>query len=88
MQKNEKVLDKWHTDKPLYDYNIEFDIEILPKDIQEIINELEELDKQGDWFNYDLKFPILEVQAKSYILNNKISEKDYNKLMRKYGWYE
>ena len=77
--------DPFKTDKPLYDYNIEYDISKLPKTHQEIINELEEYDKEGDWFNYDIKFDLLEIEAKSYLLNNRITERDYKTLLKKYG---
>lgn len=82
--KNEK--DPFKTDKPLYDYSIDYDITHLPKDLQEIIKELEEYDKDGDWFTYDMKFPILDVSAKSYWRHNIISEYDYKTLLKKYGW--
>jgi len=53
------------TDKPLYDYSIKYDISHLPNFLQELINQLEEYDKEGDWFNYDLLFPQLDIGAKS-----------------------
>ena len=81
--KNNK--DPFKTVKPLYDYNIEYDISKLPKTLQEIINELEKYDKEGDWFNYDIKFDMLEIEAKSYLLRNHITEGDYKTLLKKYG---
>jgi len=77
--------DPFKTDKPLYDYSIEYDISHLPIRLQEIIKQLEEFDKEGDWFNYDLKFPELDVDAKSYWRNNRISEYDYKTILKKYG---
>lgn len=77
--------DPFKTDKPLYDYSISYDYSKLPKDLIEIIHELEEYDKEGDWFNYDMKFPILDVNAKSYWRNKVISEYDYKTLLKKYG---
>lgn len=77
--------DVFKTDKPLYDYSIKYDITSLPKDLKEIIKEMEEYDKQGDWFNYDMKFPLLDVTAKSYWRNNIITEYDYKTILKKYG---
>ena len=50
-----------------------------------MIKELEDYDKDGDWFNYDMKFPQLDVEAKSYWRNNRISEYDYKTILKKYG---
>lgn len=77
--------DPFKTDKPLYDYEIDYDISHLPKSLQELINELENYDKDGDWFNYDLLFPQLDVEAKSYLRHNRISEYDYKTILKKYG---
>lgn len=73
------------TDKPLYDYSIEYDITNLPEEIKEIILELEGYDKEGDWFNYDMKFPLLDVVSKSYWRNGIITEYDYKTILMKYG---
>jgi len=81
----EEKNDPFKTDKPLYDYTIEYDITHLPKSLQDIIFELENFDKDGDWFNYDLKFPELDINAKSYLINNRITEYDYKTLLKKYG---
>ena len=51
----------------------------------ELILELEEYDKDGDWFNYDIKFSILDIDAKSYWRNNRINEYDYKTILKKYG---
>ena len=77
--------DPFKTDKPLYDYSIEYDISHLPRILLEMIKELEDYDKDGDWFNYDMKFPQLDVEAKSYWRNNRISEYDYKTILKKYG---
>lgn len=77
--------DPFKTDEPLYDYSIEYDISHLPQILRELIQELEDLDKEGDWFNYDLKFPILDIEAKSCWRNNIISEYDYKTILKKYG---
>ena len=77
--------DPFKTDKPLYDYNIDYDYSNLPDNLKEIISELEKFDKVGDWFNYDMKFPELDVRAKSYWRNGKITEYDYKTILKKYG---
>ena len=81
--KNKK--DPFKTDKPLYDYSITYDISHLSKPLKKIIFELEGFDKIGDWVSYDLKFDELEIAAKSYFRNHKISEVDYKFILRKYG---
>lgn len=78
-------VDPFKTDKPLYDYNIKYDYSGLPEDLKEIIHELEEYDKNGDWFNYDMKFQILDINAKSYWREGIIEEYDYKTLLKKYG---
>ena len=80
-----KVNDPFKTDKPLYDYNIEYEYNHLSSDIQEIIAALEEYDKEGDWFNYDIKFSALDLIAKSYWRDNVITEYDYKTMLKKYG---
>lgn len=80
-----KEKDPFKTDKPLYDYSIEYDISKLPNDLKKIISELENFDKEGDWFNYDMKFPLLDITAKSYLRNGIIREYDYKILLMKYG---
>lgn len=80
---NEK--DPFVADYPLYDYSIEYDYSHLPETIINYIKELEELDKVGDWFNYDLKFDELDIYAKSCCSNGVISDYDYEKILNKYG---
>ncbi len=77
--------DPFVSDKPLYDYSIEYDITHIPKELQNLIKELEEYDKSGDWFNYDIKFAELDITAKSCWRNNIISEYDYKTILKKYG---
>lgn len=77
--------DPFKTDKPLYDYSINYDVSHLPNELKEIIKELESYDKIGDWFSYDMKFPQLDIIAKSYWSNNIITEYDYKTLLKKYG---
>lgn len=77
--------DPFKIDKPLYDYNIKYDYSHLPLALKEIIKELESFDKIGDWFNYDIKFSVLEIEAKSYWRYNIITEYDYKTILKKYG---
>ena len=72
----------WHD---IIDRNIKIDLSILPKPIVELIDDLERLHKQKDWFNYDLKFDELEMRAKGYVIRNEISESVYKKILEKYG---
>jgi len=71
--------------KPLYDYRIEYDITCLPLRLQEKIKELERLSDEGDWFNYDILFDILEIELKGYMRHHKISDYDFKIILRKYG---
>lgn len=73
--------DPFKNDKPLYDYDIEYDYSHLPNSLKE----LEMYDKNGDWFNYDMRFPLLDVEAKTYLHHNKITEYDYKTILKKYG---
>ena len=77
--------DPFKTNKPLYDYSINYDVSHLPNELKEIIKELESYDKIGDWFSYDMKFPQLDIIAKSYWRNSIITEYDYKTLLKKYG---
>ena len=77
--------DPFKTDKPLYDYTIEYDYSHLPDTLKEIIKELESFDKVGDWFSYDMKFPELDINAKTFWRHQIITEYDYKTLLKKYG---
>lgn len=52
-----------------------------------MIKQLEELDKEHDWFNYDIIFDQLEVTSRCYLRNHAISDYDYKMITRKYGWF-
>lgn len=82
---NNKKNDPFWTDKPLYDYSIEYDISRLPNELKEMIEKLEEYDKEGNWFDYDILFDDLEITAKSCCRNRIIEEYDYKIILRKYG---
>lgn len=81
----EQKNDPFKTDKPLYDYSIEYDYSHLPNSLIEIISILESFDKTGDWFSYDMKFPELDIEAKSYWRDGVITEYDYKTILKKYG---
>jgi len=83
MDKKEK--NPFVSDKPLYDYSIEYDISNLPTYLKDIIQELEAYDLVDDWVSYDCKFDLLDVKAKEYWRNNKITEQDYKTIIKKYG---
>ena len=51
-----------------------------------MIKQLEEYDKNGDWFNYDILFDELEITGKTYLRNRQITEQEYEKILNKYGW--
>ena len=72
----------WHD---IIDRNIKIDVSILPKSVQEEIKELERLHEEKDWFNYDLKFDELEMNAKRYVIRGTMSDSLYKKLLEKYG---
>ncbi len=72
--------------KKLYDYRIEYDTKSLPKELQDIIKEMEELSDKGDNFTYDIVFDYFEIEAKGYVRRGILSFSDYNLLLRKYGW--
>lgn len=71
----------------LYNHNISLDNIIIPKEIQSIIENLEECDKIGNWIDYEKYENELETTCKNLLLNSKISEGSYNILMRRYGRY-
>lgn len=72
--------------KKLYNDKIEYDVSTLPKKLQEIIKQMEELSDKGDDFNYDIIFDYFEIEAKGYVRHGILSFSDYNLLLRKYGW--
>lgn len=72
--------------KHLYDETIEYDESHLPEELKGYIKELKEFDKTKDWLSYDLKFDVLEMRAKAYLIGNVITEYDFKKLLAKYGW--
>ncbi len=57
----------------------------LPKLIIDCIEKLEYYNKLKDEEMYYGTLELLETTAKSYILANKLSEKDYDIILKKYG---
>ena len=72
--------------KHLYDETVEYDESNLPEFLKEYIRELKELDEKKDWLGYDLKFDDFEVRIRICLVNGRVSEYDYKKLVAKYGW--
>ena len=65
--------------------DIKIDLTELPKPVIEIIDELEEIHKERDWLMYDLKSDELEIRAKTFVINKKLKESTYKRLLEKYG---
>lgn len=66
---------------------IKIDKNKLPQMLQEIIKQLEEYEKESKWIMYDGKFETLESVGKSLLLEGKITEEQYETLLKKYGGY-
>lgn len=66
---------------------IEIDKNKLPKMLQNIIEQLEEYEREDKRIMYDGKFETLESMSKSFLLEGKITDEQYELLMRKYGGY-
>lgn len=66
---------------------IEIDKSRLPQMLQEIIKQLEEYEKEDKWIMYEGKFETLEAVSKSFLLEGKITDEQYEVLMKKYGGY-
>lgn len=68
----------------MIDHTIELDVSKLPKLMQNTIADLEEYEKQGEWVMYDGLADGLESVAKSALLQNVISEAQFNQILKKY----
>lgn len=66
---------------------IEIDKSRLPQMLQEIIKQLEEYEKEDKWIMYEGKFETLDAMSKSFLLEGKITDEQYELLMKKYGGY-
>ena len=69
----------------MIDHTIEIDTSSLPKLLQNTIKEMEEYEKKGEWIMYDGLSEGLESFAKSALLENKISNSQYDLILKKYG---
>ena len=66
------------------DHTIKLDVSKLPKLMQNTIADLEEYEKKGEWVMYDGLADGLESFAKSALLQNVISEAQFNQILKKY----
>ena len=73
------------SDVSLYDHIIKSNYQKLPKTLVDLIKKLEEYDKTGDWFNYDLVFDELEITSKTLYSRGYITSYDYKMILFKYG---
>ena len=63
---------------------IDLDISKLPKLLQNTIMEMEKYDEENEWAMYDGLSGGLESFAKSALLENKISDEQYDLIIKKY----
>ena len=66
------------------DYSINIDSKKFPKLMQNTMKTLEEYDRNGDWIMYDGLASGLESFAKSTLLENRITEIEFNQIIKKY----
>ena len=71
----------------LVDKSIDIDKVKLPKAIVEILDKMEEYEKNNDDVSYVMALEDLEPTIKGFILANKLEKKYYDILMRKYGGF-
>ena len=69
----------------MIDHTINLDIASLPKLLENTIKEMEEYEKKGEWIMYDGLFEGLESFAKSALLEHRISDTQYDLILKKYG---
>ncbi len=69
----------------MIDENVKINKSNLPKLIIDCIEKLEYYYQTNDEDMYYLALEQLETTAKSYVIDNKLSEKEYNIILRKYG---
>ena len=72
----------------LFNGDIEFDIETIPKALQEQCLKLEELDRAGDDISYALLCDNLDYDAKGYFLSGNITEKQWRTIQKRYCGYQ
>lgn len=61
---------------------------IVPENLQEIMNEVDGYYKSGDDISYAIRSDDLEAITKQECLEGRISEKQLNRIFKKYGWRE
>ena len=66
------------------DYSINIDSKKFPKLMQNTMKILEEYDRNGDWIMYDGLALGLESFAKSALLENRITEIEFNQILKNY----
>lgn len=66
------------------DYSINIDSKKFPKLMQNTMKTLEEYDRNGDWIMYDGLASGLESFAKSALLEKRITEIEFNQIIKKY----
>lgn len=66
------------------DYSINIDSKKFPKLMQNTMKTLEEYDRNGDWIMYDELALGLESFAKSALLEKRITEIEFNQIIKKY----
>lgn len=66
------------------DYSIKIDSSKFPRLIQNTMKTLEEYDRNGDWIMFDGLALGLESFAKSALLENRITEIEFNQILKKY----
>lgn len=71
----------------MIDYNVKIDIKSFPKVIQNIIEELEEYDKNNDWVMYAGVVEGLDAIAKQAMVSGIITKNEYETILNKYRRY-
>lgn len=61
--------------------------EKVPKTLEDIIFCLEECNKLGNFVDYQMYEDLLETVCKHLMINDKMTESLYNKLIKRYGRY-
>ena len=73
----------------ILDPRVSFDVdEILPKYVQELIEQCEELNNKDDWMAYSFVCDNLWVTAKNCYAHQKISYKAFRLIEQRYCGYE
>ena len=68
----------------MIDHTIRMDKSNLPEALKNVIDELEQYDRTGNWVMYDGVSECLESFAKQFLLEQFISERQFRLLLRKY----